>query len=77
MAAFLALLEDVETMSRLTFFTVSYNTLLRYLEGLEQPAYFPGSTSSEVMDQRFQQLTGSRCEAKADFPRMLSEWKTH
>lgn len=50
---------------------------LRYLDALEQPAYFPGSTSSAVMDQRFLQLIGSRCEAKSDFPRMLSEWKTH
>lgn len=45
-----------------------------YLEGLEQPAYFSGSTSSSVMEQRFQWLIGSRCEAKADFPRMLSQW---
>lgn len=51
--------------------------MLRYLEGLEQPAYFPGSTSSAVMEQRFQRLIGSRCEAKEDFPWMLSQWKTH
>lgn len=51
--------------------------MLRYLEGLELPAYFPGSTSSTVMEERFQWLIGSRCEAKADFPRMLSQWKTH
>lgn len=39
----------------------------------EHLALFPSRTSSAAMEQRFQQGVGSRCEAVADFPRMLSQ----